>query len=55
MACPRNSVTPLRSCFNRNSEIEGRRELSGVVNWREVCLEDLETCSSSSKCFLGNL
>jgi hypothetical protein len=27
--------------------MEGRRELSDVLNWREICLEDFETRSSS--------
>jgi len=31
-ACPRNSVTSLRFCFDHNSEIKGRRELSDVLN-----------------------
>ncbi len=34
-ACPRNTFTPLRFCsfyFDRNSEMEGRRELSDVLN-----------------------
>jgi len=31
-ACPRNSDTPLRFCFDRNSEMEVRRELSDVLN-----------------------
>ncbi len=31
-ACPRNSVTPLRFCFDRNSEMEVHRELSDVLN-----------------------
>ncbi len=31
-ACPRNFVTPLGFCFDRNSEMEGRRELSDVLN-----------------------
>ncbi len=45
-ACPRNSVTLLRFCsiwFDCNSEMEGRRELSDVLNWREICFEDFET------------
>jgi hypothetical protein len=49
-ACPRNSVTPLRFCsfyFDHNSEMEGCRELSDVLNRREICLEDFETCPSS--------
>jgi hypothetical protein len=31
-ACPRNFITSLRFCFVRNSEMEGRRELSDVLN-----------------------
>ncbi len=31
-ACPRNSVTPLRFCFECDSEMEGLRELSDVLN-----------------------
>jgi hypothetical protein len=36
-SCPRNSVTPLRFCwfcFDHNSEMEGLRELSDVLNLR---------------------
>jgi hypothetical protein len=32
VTCPRNSVIPLRFCFDHNSETEGRRELSDVLN-----------------------
>jgi hypothetical protein len=35
--------------------MEGLRELSDVLNGREIYLEDFETCPSSSKCFLENL
>jgi hypothetical protein len=31
-ACPRNSVTPLRFCFDHNFEMEGRRELIDVLS-----------------------
>jgi len=31
-ACPHNSVKPLRFCFDHNSEMEGPRELSDVLN-----------------------
>jgi len=31
-ACLRNSGTPLRFCLYRNSEMEGRRELSDFLN-----------------------
>jgi hypothetical protein len=41
-AYPRNSVTRLCFCFYRNSEIDGRRELSDVLNWRRICFEDFE-------------
>jgi hypothetical protein len=30
--CPRNSITPLHFCFDHNSEMEGRREMSNVLN-----------------------
>jgi hypothetical protein len=49
-ACLRNSVAPLRFCsfcFDRNSEMEGRRELNDVLNWREFFFEGFETCWSS--------
>ncbi len=57
MACPRNFVTPLRFCsfcFDRNSEMEGLREVSDVLNWRETRFEDFETCPSAWKCCLEN-
>jgi hypothetical protein len=46
-ACPRHSVTLLRFCFDRNSQLEGPRELCDVLNRREICLEDFETHPSS--------
>jgi hypothetical protein len=42
-------------CFDHNPEMEGRGELSDVLNWREICLEDFQTRPSSSKCFIENL
>jgi hypothetical protein len=44
-----------RFCFDHNSEMEGHRGLSDVLNRREFFLEDFETRPRSSKCFLGNL
>jgi hypothetical protein len=41
-ACPRDSDTLLRFCFDCNSEMEGRRELCDVLNRREICLADLK-------------
>jgi hypothetical protein len=35
--------------------MEVHREMSDVVNSKEICLEDLETGPGSSKCFLENL
>ncbi len=52
-ASSRNSVTPLP---DRNSEMKGRRELSDVVNSREIYFEDFEMCPSQGAAgtrFLG--
>jgi len=35
------------SACPRNSEMEGPRELSDALNWREICLEDFQTCPRS--------
>jgi len=35
------------TAYPRNSDMEGRRELSEVLNWRGIGLEDLETCPTS--------
>jgi hypothetical protein len=32
-------------CFDYNSEMKGHRELSDVLNWREICFEDFENQS----------
>ncbi len=47
-------MTPLLFCsfyYNHNSEMEGRRELSDVLNWREICSEDLWNLSKLIKMF----